>query len=146
MDFHHILNPKPFPKLTRACPVWPLPTSATSSPTPLTLILLEAPNWFLKTKNKQKKLYLFTFREGKERGRERAMCEKYIDLHRSVVSRKPPTWPQPRHVPWPGIKPVTFQFAGRHSIHWATPARALLGSLESCFCDSHLPLFSFHHF
>ena len=23
-----------------------------------------------------------------------------------------------------GIEPATFQFAGRHSIHWATPARA----------------------
>ena len=40
------------------------------------------------------------------------------------------TWPttQPRHVPWPGIEPVALWFAGRHSIHWATPARAL-----SCF-------------
>ena len=32
---------------------------------------------------------------------------------------------QPRHVPWPGIKPATLWFAGRHSVHWATPARAL---------------------
>ena len=40
-----------------------------------------------------------------------------------------PYWgpgPQPRHVPWLGIKLVTLRFAGQHSIHWATPARALL--------------------
>ena len=32
-----------------------------------------------------------------------------------------PYWgpsPQPRHVPWLGIKPVTLQFTGRHSIQW----------------------------
>ena len=32
--------------------------------------------------------------------------------------------PQPRHVPWLGIEPATLWFTGRHSIHWATPARA----------------------
>ena len=32
--------------------------------------------------------------------------------------------PQPRHVPWLGIKLETLWFAGWHSIHWATPARA----------------------
>ena len=32
--------------------------------------------------------------------------------------------PQPRHVPWLGIKPVTFWIAGQHSVHWATPTRA----------------------
>ena len=45
-----------------------------------------------------------------------------------------PTWGsggQPRHVPWLGIKPATFWFTGRHSIHWATPARApFLNSLR----------------
>ena len=38
-----------------------------------------------------------------------------------------PYWgpgPQPRHVPWQVIKPVTLRFAGRRSIHWATPARS----------------------
>ena len=38
-----------------------------------------------------------------------------------------PHWrlgPQPRHVPSPGIKPVTLWFASQHSTHWATPARA----------------------
>ena len=32
---------------------------------------------------------------------------------------------QPRHVPWLGIKLVTLWFAGWHSIHLATPPRAL---------------------
>ena len=39
----------------------------------------------------------------------------------------PPYWgpgPQPRHVPWLGIKSETLWFAGQHSIHWATPPRA----------------------
>ena len=31
---------------------------------------------------------------------------------------------QPRHTPQPGTEPATLQFAGWHSIHWATPARA----------------------
>ena len=33
--------------------------------------------------------------------------------------------PQARQVPWLGIKPVTLRFSGWHSIHWATPARAI---------------------
>ena len=32
--------------------------------------------------------------------------------------------PQPRHVPWLGIKAASLWFTGQHSIHWATPARA----------------------
>ena len=32
---------------------------------------------------------------------------------------------QPRHVPWLGIKPTTLLFTCLHSVHWATPARAL---------------------
>ena len=38
-----------------------------------------------------------------------------------------PYWgpgPQPRQVPWLGIKWVTLWFTGQHSIHWAPPARA----------------------
>ena len=34
--------------------------------------------------------------------------------------------PQPRHVPWLRIELATFWFAGWHSIHWATPAMAVL--------------------
>ena len=51
------------------------------------------------------------------------MCERYIGRLLSHT----PYWgpgPQPRHMPWPGIKPATFWFAGLHSTHWATPARA----------------------
>ena len=36
---------------------------------------------------------------------------------------------QPRHVPWLGIELAAFQFAGRHSIHWATPVRVTAFSL-----------------
>ena len=39
-----------------------------------------------------------------------------------------PYWgpvPQPKHVPWLGIKLVTLWFTGQHSIQWATPARAI---------------------
>ena len=32
---------------------------------------------------------------------------------------------QPRHVPWLGIKSVTLWFMGQHSVHWATPGRAM---------------------
>ena len=35
------------------------------------------------------------------------------------------TLPQPRHMPWLGIKPATLWFTGQRSIHWATPARAI---------------------
>ena len=64
---------------------------------------------------------LFIFREekgGRKRGRETLMCGCHLSA--------PYWWPglQPRHVPWLGIEPVTLWFAGRHSIHWATPARA----------------------
>ena len=45
--------------------------------------------------------------------------------------------PQPRHVPWLGIEPLTFGFSGRCSIHWATPARAQLTSFYvlALYCD-----------
>ena len=39
-----------------------------------------------------------------------------------------PYWgpgPQPRHVFWLGIDMATLWFTGQHSIHWATPARAV---------------------
>ena len=52
-----------------------------------------------------------------------------------------PNWgpgPQPRLVPSLGIKPATFWFAGRCSVHWATPARAPISFLFLvCFrCSS----------
>ena len=56
--------------------------------------------------------------EGKKRGRDTSICS---------CPSCTPHWgpgPQPRHVPWLRIKPGTPWFAGQHSIHWATPARA----------------------
>ena len=37
-----------------------------------------------------------------------------------------PSWgpgPQPRHMPWPRIKPAIFPFVGWRPTHWATPVR-----------------------
>ena len=54
---------------------------------------------------------------GRKRGRETSMCG-WLSCT--------PYWgpgPQPQHVPWLGLKLVTFWFAGQRSIHWATPAR-----------------------
>ena len=48
-----------------------------------------------------------------------------------------PNWgpgPQPRHVPWLGIKPATLWFTGQCSIHWAPPARAI-----NFFFKLHVP-------
>ena len=64
-------------------------------------------------------IYLFLERgERRETERETSMCGCLLHT---------PNWgpgPQPRHVPWLGIEPVTLWLAGQHSIHWATPARA----------------------
>ena len=51
------------------------------------------------------------------------MCQRNISWFRLA---RPPlgTWPATRHVPWPGIKPATFWFAGQHPTQWATPLRA----------------------
>ena len=56
--------------------------------------------------------------EGREKERER-------DINGCLL--RVPNWGpglQPRHVTWLGIEPSTLCFAGQHSIHWATPARA----------------------
>ena len=71
----------------------------------------------------KKDFIYFIFREGKggEREGEKHQCV--------VVLLSIPHWgpsPQPRHVPWPGIKPATLGFSGQRSIQWATPARAEL--------------------
>ena len=64
----------------------------------------------------------FIFRDGEvgtKRGRETSMC--------SCLSHAPYWGPGPklRHVPCLGIELATLWFIGRHSIHWATPARAV---------------------
>ena len=73
------------------------------------------------TCNFLKTFYLFIFRE-REGGRRRG-GETLIGclLHASNLG----PGPQPGHVPWLGIKPLTFWFIGQHPIHWATLARAL---------------------
>ena len=68
-----------------------------------------------------KRFYLFIFRErkgGRKRGRETSVCGCLL-----CTSYWGPG-PQPRHVPWVGIEPVTLWFTEWQSIHWATPARA----------------------
>ena len=64
------------------------------------------------------RFYLFL-----ERGEER---ERNINVPVGWLSHAPNWGPglQPRHVPWLGIKLVTFWFVVQHSIHWTTPARA----------------------
>ena len=69
-------------------------------------------------------LYLERGKGGRKRGREISMCGCLWCV---------PYWgpgPQPRHVPWLGIEPVTLWFTGWCSIHWATPARAVHNSLR----------------
>ena len=69
--------------------------------------------------------YLLTLFREREREGERERNSNVPEIH-GCLSYAPNyrPGPQPRHVPWLGIEPVTFQFAGQHSIHWATPARA----------------------
>ena len=59
---------------------------------------------------------------GKKRGRETLVQEMSIGCLSHAPSWRP--GPQHRHGPWLQIEPVTFCFAGWHSVHWATPARA----------------------
>ena len=75
------------------------------------------------------RFYFFIFRErGMEGARkgEKHRCARETSI--SCLSHAPNWRPglQPRHVPWLGIKQAISQFAGWHSIHWATPPRALL--------------------
>ena len=73
------------------------------------------------------RFYLFIFRERGKEG-EKHHCER-----KTLINSYVPYWglgTQPRHVPWLGVKPATLWFAGQHSIHWATPARAHQGFLN----------------
>ena len=95
------------------------PRGRPSAPRTLTDILGRrsdyTPPFFLKI------LYIYFWREGK--GKRKRGSETSI----GCLSHTPPNWgpdPQPRHMPWLGIKPETFQFADWRSTHGATPARA----------------------
>ena len=60
--------------------------------------------------------------------------EREGEKHQCIVTylSHTPNWgpgPQPRHVPWLGIEPVTLWFIGPCSIHWATPARAMISNI-----------------
>ena len=69
----------------------------------------------------KKRFYLFL---EKEEGRERNM--EMREKHRPVASGMCPDQgpnPQSRHVPWLGIKLVTFHFVGWCPTNWVTPVR-----------------------
>ena len=80
------------------------------------------------------KMILFIFRDKGRKGKREG--EKHWCVRDTLIGclLHISNWgpgPQPRHVPWLGVKPVTFPFAGWHSIHWATPARACLYILNT---------------
>ena len=85
-----------------------------------------------------KRFYLFIFRkrerEGEKEG-EKHWCVRKTVRCLSYAHKRGPGL-QPRHVPWPGIEPATFQLAGRRSVHWATPDRAPL-TLTSLITTAH---------
>ena len=73
-----------------------------------------------------KRFYLFIFRERGRRDKERKKHRCMRDTSISCLLHAPNRGPglQPRHVPWLGVEPATFQFTGQHSVRWATLARA----------------------
>ena len=72
-------------------------------------------------------LFIYIQRDEKgEREGEKHPCVRETSI--AWLSHTP-NWgpgPQPRHVPWWGIKLVTFWFTGQHATHWATPARCAI--------------------
>ena len=72
-----------------------------------------------------KNLFILARGEGRQKEREREIDVR--EKHRLVVSGTCPNQGlnlQPRHVPWPGIEPVTLRFVGWCPTNWATLARA----------------------
>ena len=62
--------------------------------------------------NERTECLFFSRERERKRGRETSMC--------GCLSCTP-NWghgPQPRHVPWLGIEPVTLWFLGQRSVHW----------------------------
>ena len=91
-----------------------------------TVILINSSYLFLKK-------ILFIFRErGSEREREgeKHWCARDTSIGCLLHA---PNWgpsPQPKHVPWLGIEPMTFWFSSWHSVHWVTPVRATSSYLD----------------
>ena len=75
-------------------------------------------------------IYLFTFRERERKGEREGKKHECVAVSLAPPTGNPSHTRQPRHVPWLGIQLATFWFTGRHSIHWATPARASPESLD----------------
>ena len=95
-------------------PLWPQNICCTIS------VILNFLNFF--------KDYLFIFRERRRKGKRegvkhRCMRDTSVGCPSHTLNWIP--GPQPRHVLGLGIEPATFQLTGRHSVHWATPARAI---------------------
>ena len=67
----------------------------------------------------------FIYLLGRGEGRERN-----INVWLPLTCPQQGPGPQPRHVPWLGIEPPTLWFAGKHSIHWVAPARAVSSHLD----------------
>ena len=68
-------------------------------------------------------IYLFIYERGARKEKER---ERNINVWLPLPCPLLGTG----HVPWLEMKPVTFQFSGWHSIHWATPARVQYAFIE----------------
>ena len=79
-------------------------------------------------------LFIYSQREG-ERDGEKHQCVRET-LIRIASCTRPTQGPnrQPRHVPWPGIEPATFYFAGWCSTNWPMSVR---GSFHSFLNPLH---------
>ena len=71
----------------------------------------------------KKRFYLSLERREKERERNTGVLEKHHSVA-SPVSPPPGTWPTIQECALTRNQTTTFQFTGRRSIHWATPAGA----------------------
>ena len=76
------------------------------------------------------------------------MCQKNMESNIDQLPHQRPNWgpePQPRHVPWLGIKPGTFPLAGRCSTEPHQPGLQtsfivmITFVIASCLSPSHLP-------
>ena len=121
------------------CPDWELnrqPFDSQADTQPLSLT--SQGYFFFKQSFFFKILFIYFLKRGKggrKRGRETSIC--------CCLSHGPHWGPglQPKHVPWLGIKQATLWFAGLHSIHWTTPAKAKVKFLNLLFSTPFCPYF-----